>query len=282
MKLVSFEWDGAPGYGAVTGDELVRLDMEPGAAPDLKSALATGQLTRPGALGGKARLRLSDVRLLPPIPNPGKILCVATNFHEPERGDKPAPDYPLLFTRFPESVTGHGSPILKPAISGKYDFEGELAVVIGKDGHHISQDDAMAHVAGFTCFNDGSVRDWQKHSTQFTPGKNFYRSGAMGPWLVTIDEIGDVAALGLETRVNGEVKQRIGMDRMIFTIPWLIAYFSTFTPLSAGDVIATGTPSGFGSTRNPPEFLSAGDVVEVEISGVGLLRNTVLDEQDFH
>ncbi|WP_292931376.1 fumarylacetoacetate hydrolase family protein [Novosphingobium sp. PASSN1] len=249
-----------------------------GAPVDLKSALATSWLADLPDGGQAERFALADLSLLPPVPNPGKVLCVVTNFHEPERGAKPVPEYPLVFTRFADSFTGHGQPLTKSRLTEKYDYEGELAVIIGRPGYRIGREQAMDHVAGYTCLNDGSMRDWQKHSTQFPPGKNFYRSGSMGPWLVTADELPDLAAMRLETRVNGEVRQAIGMDRMIFDIAWLIAYFSSFTPLAPGDIIATGTPSGFGSSRDPALFLQAGDVVEVEISGIGVLHNMVCDE----
>jgi len=277
MRLITFELSGQVGFGAVNGGEVVRLDT-PDDTDGLKGYLARrhGAWTSP-ALG--IRLPLSSVRLLPPVPDPSKIFCVAANFHEAGREAKPIPDYPILFTRIAEAQVGHESAILRPAVSEQYDFEGELAVVIGKFGHRIPRETALDHVAGYSCFNDGSVRDWQKHSSQYTPGKNFARSGSFGPWLVTADEIPSVGALSLTTRVNGVVKQSISLSKMTFDVPWLISYCSTFAPLHPGDVIATGTPLGFGSSRDPPEFLQAGDVVEVEISGVGLLRNSV--EQDF-
>ena len=278
MKLVSFEMDGKSAYGAVIHDRIVRLDTLPGAAADLKSAIAACGAVPWPALPEKGDIALASVRLLPTIPNPGKIICVASNFREQSSEDKPDPEYPIVFIRFAESMTGHEQPLIKPVVTQRFDFEGELAVVIGKAGHKIPRERAMEHVAGYSCLNDGSVRDWQKHSTQFTPGKNFFRSGSIGPCLVTVDEVPDVAALTLQTRVNGMVKQEIALARMIFDIPWLISYFSTFTPLAPGDVIATGTPSGFGATRTPPEFLRSGDVIEVEIQGIGTLKNPVQDE----
>ena len=278
MRLVSFEVDGETGFGAIVGEGIARLDKQPGAAADLRSAIGEGHVKGWPAVPFEADVALDAVNLLPPIPNPGKVICVAVNFHEPAREGKPDPEYPLVFVRFGESFAGHEQLLIKPAVTENYDFEGELAVVIGRHGHKIPREHAMDYVAGYSCLNDGSVRDWQKHSSQFTPGKNFFRSGSIGPWLVTADEISDPKALKLQTRVNGVAKQEIGMDRIIFDIPWLISYFSTFTPLEPGDVIATGTPSGFGSSRNPQEFLSAGDCVEVEITGIGTLRNTVSDE----
>ncbi|MBF9034336.1 5-carboxymethyl-2-hydroxymuconate isomerase [Rhodobacterales bacterium HKCCE2091] len=275
MKLAAFLHGTETRTGIVDGD-LIRFDD---ATPDFDTLLPA--LTSPSGPGiaGNSSVRLDDVVLLPPIPRPGKILCVATNFREPLQ-DKPAPDFPLMFTRFAESVTGHGAPILKPKVSEKYDFEGEMAAIIGRPGHKIPRHAAMDHVAGFSCFNDGSVRDWQKHSSQFTPGKNFHRSAGFGPWLVTPDELPSPERTRLTTRVNGVAKQDITFDRMIFDTAWLVAYISTFTPLAAGDVIVTGTPSGFGSTRKPPEFLVPGDVVEVEITGIGTLSNTVEQDDD--
>ncbi|WP_202309310.1 fumarylacetoacetate hydrolase family protein [Mesorhizobium sp. L-8-10] len=272
LRFASFTHGSVPGYGLVEGDTILRLDAMPGAPVDLKSYLAD---RFPGLTPCKRNLPvlpLADVELLPPIPNPGKIFCVATNFHE---AGKEAPTFPLLFTRHAEAQVGHGQEILKPAASDRLDFEGELAVVIGRRAHRVAAADAMRHVAGYACFNEGSVRDWQKHSTQFTPGKNFYRSGGFGPWMVCTQEIPDPTVLALETRVNGVTKQAISMGRMIFDIPWLISYITTFAPLDPGDVIVAGTPSGFGSTRNPPEFLFPGDEVEVEIPGIGTLRNRV-------
>lgn len=275
LKFVTFNHRSGGGYGIVEGESILRLDVQPGAPADLKSFLARrfpGLSPAPGQ-----SLPLAEVTLLPPIPNPGKVFCIATNFHE---DGKPVPEFPLLFTRHAEAQTGHGSPILKPAVSDRYDFEGELAVIIGRRGHKIARDEAMAHVAGYACFNEGSVRDWQKHSTQFTPGKNFRHSGAFGPWMVCTREIPDPSGLSLETRVNGVTRQSVAMDRMIFDIPWLISYISTFAPLDPGDVIVTGTPSGFGSSRDPQEFLVPGDEVEVEITGIGTLRNTVAADID--
>lgn len=275
MKLASFEYHGNVEYGVVTGDHVAPADTQIGAPPTIRAYLASCEAGVPPSLPLAASVPLDAVRLLPAIPDPGKIICVATNFHEPAREGKPLPEYPLLFTRFAASIVGHGSSLEKPSVSEQYDFEGEVAIVIGKPGDCIAREKAMEHVAGYTCFNDGSVRDWQRHSTQFTPGKNFRRSGAFGPWILTANEVSDPSTLRLATRVNGVERQAIGLDSFIFDIPWLIAYISVFSPLETGDVIVTGTPSGFGSSRNPPEFLKSGDVVEVEVSGIGILRNEV-------
>lgn len=268
MRLASYEQGGSTGFGRLEADRIVPLHSP--AVPDLKSWLGQRSLAATGPA-----LPLEAVRLLPPVPQPGKILCVATNFIEPGQEDRPRPGYPLLFSRFADTVVGHGAALEMPVDSAQFDYEGELAVIIGKPGRHIAESEALEHVAGYTCFNDGTARDWQKHSSQFTAGKNFYHSGSLGPWMVCRDALPDLAQLQLQTRVNGVQTQAIGLDRMIFGLPWLIAYVSRFTPLAPGDVIATGTPTGFGSSRVPPQFLAEGDVIEVEISGLGILRNTV-------
>lgn len=278
MRLVSFEHDGRPGFGAVVGDRIAQLDQTPDGPADAKSFIEFGLAAGWPSLPAEGDLPLAAVRLLPPIPDAGKIICVASNFYEKAFEGKPVPSHPIVFTRYADCFVGHERPLIKPSVSEKFDFEGELVVAIGKHGHKISAERAMDYVGGYCCLNDGSVRDWQKHSSQFTPGKNFYQSASLGPWLVTADDIPDPSALTMRTLVNGEIKQQIGMDQMIFSISWLISYFSTFTPLAPGDLIATGTPSGFGSSRTPPEFLSVGDTIEVEISRIGVLRNTVCGE----
>ncbi|MDJ0711841.1 MAG: fumarylacetoacetate hydrolase family protein [Woeseiaceae bacterium] len=208
----------------------------------------------------------------------GRVLCVGVNYrpHIEEMG-REVPDYPVVFVRFPESLVGDGEPIIRPAVSEQFDFEGELAVIIGRDAHRVSRAAALDYVAGYSCFMDGSVRDWQRHTTQFTPGKNFNRSGALGP-LVPASEIPDPSVLELTTRVNGEVMQQARVADLVFDVPALIEYCSTFTTLKRGDVIATGTPGGVGAARRPPVWLAHGDRVEVEISHIGVLANPVRDE----
>ena len=209
---------------------------------------------------------------------PKKILCVGVNYrpHVEEMG-REVPDYPVVFTRFASSLVGHGEPVIRPRVSEQFDFEGELAVIISKTARHVSSEDALDYVGGYCCFFDGSVRDWQRHTMQFTAGKNFERSGAIGP-VVPATEVGDPRDLELTTRVNGEVMQRGRIADLVFDIPYLVQYCSTFARLEPGDVIATGTPGGVGAARTPPVWLRRGDVVEVEIPGVGLLRNPVRDE----
>ncbi len=211
---------------------------------------------------------------------PNKILCVGVNYrpHIEEMG-REVPDYPVVFTRFPSSLVGNGEALVRPRVSEQYDFEGELAIVIGKPARYVRRDKALEHVAGYCCFMDGSVRDWQRHTTQFTAGKNFDKSGAIGP-VVPASEITDPATLELTTRVNGEVMQHGRVADLVFDIPYLIEYCSTFALLEPGDVIASGTPGGVGAARRPPVWLRDGDVVEVEIPGIAVLRNPVRDEAD--
>jgi 2-keto-4-pentenoate hydratase/2-oxohepta-3-ene-1,7-dioic acid hydratase in catechol pathway len=214
------------------------------------------------------------------IPNPDKILCVGINYvdHQAETGQA-KPERPVIFTRFANSQVGHGQPMIRPRVSEKFDFEGELAVVIGRPGRHIIESEALSYVIGYACYNDGSVRDWQRHTTQFTPGKNFIGTGAFGPWLVTADEATGIANASISTRLNGEEVQQARTSEMVFSIPELIAYISTFTELVPGDVISTGTPGGVGAARKPPLWMKPGDVVEVAIEGIGVLRNSVMAEQ---
>jgi 2-keto-4-pentenoate hydratase/2-oxohepta-3-ene-1,7-dioic acid hydratase in catechol pathway len=197
--------------------------------------------------------------------------------HRQETGREPT-KYPTLFLRIAASQVGHRQPMVRPKASVELDYEGELAVILGKSGRHIPESEAMSYIAGYSCYNDGSVRDWQRHTTQFGPGKNFHRTGAFGPWLVTKDELPDPYRQTLVTRVSGEELQRTEVSAMTFKIEFLIHYLSTVYELRPGDVISTGTPGGVGSKRNPQRFLKAGDHVEVEISGIGILSNLVIDE----
>lgn len=278
MKIISFEQSGQAGYGAVEGDTVRVLSAVEGAPATLAEVLAAGRLADLMEKAGET-VAFADVRLLPVIPRPGKILCVGHNYedHRKETG-RAKVDHPSIFTRFADTLVADGAPIMKPRESGDLDFEGELAVVIGTGGRRIPVEEAARHVAGFAAFNDASVRDWQWHTHQFTPGKNFPGTGAFGPWMVTPDEIGDLSQHRIETRLNGQVVQSAGFDQMIFPIAEIIAYCSTFTALSAGDVILTGTPGGVGAKRTPPLWMTPGDVVEVEITGLGLLRNPVAAE----
>ena len=281
MKLASYQLGGEPSFGIVTDDGLIDLPKRIDRGVDLKAALDLA-----GGVGAfrqfendKPDFAKHDVAFLPVIPKPDKIMCIGLNYrdHAEETGAD-IPKYPTIFVRFANSQVGHLNPIMRPQVSTKYDYEGELAVVIGRPAQHVSRDTALDYVAGYTCFNDGTVLDWQGHTSQFTAGKNFFQSGAMGPWLTTPDEVGDPGQLGLITRLNGEVVQQGSTADLLFDVAALIAYISTFTQLRPGDVIATGTPAGVGYRRRPPRYLRAGDVVEIEIEKVGLLRNPVGDE----
>lgn len=281
MKLASYRVAGRASWGLVKGAEIADVGAVPGVPwPDLKAVIAAGAYADVLDYAGKARSVSQDkIDWLPVITNPQKIICIGLNYemHRKETGRSEVA-YPTIFTRFADSQLGHARPIVRPSVSTALDYEGELAVVIGRPGRHIKAADAFKHVAGYACYNDATIRDWQRHTHQFTPGKNFPATGAFGPWLTTADEIADITALTLTTRVNGMVVQQAGLDQMIFPIQTLIEYCSTFTPLAPGDVIVTGTPGGVGAKREPPLFLKPGDRVEVDIPGVGLLTNEIVDE----
>ena len=280
MRLVSFiRADGAASFGLLETDQI--KDCGPALSAryaDLRAVLAADATAELEAAEGPL-LDMGAVTLVSPIPNPDKILCSGLNYltHIKETGrDKPT--HPSIFTRYPSSVLGHGVDLIRPKVSEKFDYEGELAIVIGKPGRHIAEADAWDHIAGYACFNDGSIRDYQVHTSQFWPGKSFDDTGSMGPALVTPEEVGDVTAARLSTRVNGETVQDTLISDLAITIPEIIAYCSTVTKLLPGDVIATGTPGGVGRFREPPLYMKPGDVCEVEIDGIGLLRNGIVDE----
>lgn len=279
MKVVSFLRNGKSSYGVVSGDGIVDVGAKLGGKyPDLVAVLKAGALgeVEAAAKGTAADLPYKGTVLLPVIPNPGKIVCVGVNYdeHRREMGREP-PGHPTIFVRFPESQVAHDQPLLKPAESDKLDYEAELAVIIGKTGYKVSEADAFSIVAGYSCYNDGSVRDWQTHTGQFTPGKNFVATGGFGPWMVTANDIPDPQALKIESRLNGQVMQSSNTDLMTFNIRKIIAYVTTFTPLQPGDVIATGTPGGVGTKRNPPVYMKDGDIIEIEIEKIGILSNPV-------
>ncbi len=280
MRLLSFiRADGTASYGTLHDDKIKECSNALRAQyPDVRSLLTAGEMDALAADDG-AIFEQTDVTLTSPIPNPDKIICIGLNYqaHLDETGmDKPKK--PSIFTRYPSSLVAQGENIIRPRASYMHDYEGELAVVIGNRARHVSEADAMGYVAGYTCLNDGSIRDYQGHTTQFWPGKNFVGSGSVGPWIVTADELPDPNALMLETRLNGETVQSSPVSDLAFKIPELIAYISTVTELLPGDIIATGTPSGVGLYRKPRLFMKHGDTVEVEISGIGTLTNGVVDE----
>lgn len=280
MKLLSYTLAGRPAFGAMTAAGIRDLSARyAGRCATLRDLLALG---RPlPSVEEIERLPLvadSDVHYLPVMPEGGAIFCVGLNYaaHARESG-RALPKHPSTFLKLGRSLVGHDTPLRRPKVSAMLDWEAELAVVIGRRARHVDEAHALACVAGYTCLNDVTVRDWQ-HERDVTQGKNFLASGACGPWMVTADEIADPATLTVMSRVNGVPMQRASTSDLIFSVPRLVAYFSILTELRPGDMISTGTPAGVGHRREPPVFLRPGDVVEVEVSGVGILRNTVVDE----
>ncbi|MBL4827905.1 MAG: fumarylacetoacetate hydrolase family protein [Spongiibacteraceae bacterium] len=276
MKYVSFKRpDGTASYGRLDAETIYDLAGN-GAPDDLKAAITTGNLS---ALIDGETYALSDITLLPVVPNPTKIFCVGHNYesHRQETGRDKVGN-PSIFTRFADTLNGQGQDILQPRVSTDLDYEAELAVIIGKEGRAISEADAMDYIAGYACFNDVSVRDWQWHTRQFTPGKNFPTTAPFGPYMVTPDEAGDLSDVRVVSRLNGAVMQDQPISDLIFPIAQVIAYISAFTPLKPGDVIATGTPGGVGAKRTPPVWMKPGDTIEVEIGPVGILKNTIAQE----
>lgn len=284
MRLCNFRFGERKSYGALTARGIVDLGVRIGGSPaDVLAMLRAGLIreARDVANSGQRDYALEDVQLLSPTGRDSRYFCVGVNYPERNEEYKDGSErakYPSLFMRSHTSFSDPGQPILRPKESEQLDYEGEIAIVIDQGGRRIPQDRALAHVFGYCCANEGSVRDWLRHSKfNVTQGKNFDRSGSLGPWLVTADEVG-TESLRITTRVNGEVRQDDASDRMIFPIPYLISYISTFCSLETGDVILTGTPSGAGARLDPPRYLVPGDVVEVEVSRIGVLRNEVADD----
>lgn len=278
MKIASFQAkDGQNGYGVVEGDQI--LTPTPAflaACPDLRAVLRQGRVAE--LIGVyTATVELDQVQLLPPIPNPERVFCVGINYPKryPIDGKIVRPDHIILFAKLPGTLVGHRQPLEVPTgeAAETFDYEGEIAAVIGKAGRHISAADALDHVAGYTVVNDGSVRAWQKHSVH--AGKNFANSGACGPWMVTSDDVTDPEAMRLTTRLNGEIVQDTTASEMFFSLPTVIAYLSQTIDLRPGDIIATGSPEGSGGSRQPQRFLRKGDVLDITVSGVGTLHSPV-------
>ena len=281
MKLLSFTRLGKTGFVAVVKDGII--DLTGKLDPEIKSIKELISLNMEDEaeeyIAGKTKdLSFSDFTFLPVIPNPEKIMCIGLNYleHKKETG-RPDVDNPTIFTRFADSQVAHLQPLIKPDNSDRFDYEAEMAIVIGKGGRFISEEDALSHIAGYTCYNDGSVRNYQRHTSQFTPGKTFPGTGGFGPYLVTPSEVGDYRKLPIELRLNGNVMQKATLADLIFPIPRLISYISEFTALSSGDVIVTGTPGGVGDKRNPPVYMVPGDVVEVDFGKVGIIMNFITE-----
>jgi 2-keto-4-pentenoate hydratase/2-oxohepta-3-ene-1,7-dioic acid hydratase in catechol pathway len=285
MKLLSFAArDGRRSFGAVVDGGVIDLAPRLVGVADLQALIARDGLdaARAAARSAPADYRLDEIAFLPPILAPEKILCIGVNYvnrNEEYRDASEPPKYPSIFLRTPGSLTGHLQPILRPPESPQLDYEGEIVLVIGKGGRRIPRDRAREHVFGLTAMNEGTIRDWVRHGKfNVTQGKNFAGSGAVGPWIVPAAEIGDFGDLRVTTRVNGEQRQHDTTANLAFPFDYLIEYVSTFAELRPGDVIATGTPAGAGARFTPPRYLVPGDVVEVEVEGVGTLANTVRDE----
>ena len=280
MKISSFILAGKATYGLVNDEQVfpatANLQEQYADLRALLAANATDQLADHVEATGVA---IDDVTMLPTIPNPDKVICVGLNYvtHIEETGKK-APAYPILFTRFPASQVGHNEALVRPKVSSDFDYEGELAVIIGEACRHVSKEDAMSKVAGYACFNDGSIRDYQWHTTQFGPGKWFDKSGSVGPWMVTADEAGNPEDMHLQTRLNGKIMQDTSVNDLLFDVPALIEYISTIVELLPGDIIATGTTGGVAAFHTPPAWMKDGDTIEVEISGIGILSNNIIDE----
>jgi 2-keto-4-pentenoate hydratase/2-oxohepta-3-ene-1,7-dioic acid hydratase in catechol pathway len=280
MRLMSFRDQSVSSYGIARKTGVVDLRHRYPASATLRDFLAA-DLVGDAAQHQEAPVDRTweELRFEPVITNPDKIVCVGLNYRDHIAETKRTiTDKPVLFARFTGSQSGHEEPLVRPKVSVQFDYEGELAVVIGKPGRHIPENAALNHVAGYSCYNDGSIRDWQRHTTQFLPGKTFASTGAFGPWLVTADEIPDPTTLTLETRLNGQVVQRATTDLLIHSIPRLINYISTILPLLSGDVIVTGTPGGVGDRRDPQLWMKPGDTVAVEITAIGTLTNTIENE----
>jgi 5-carboxymethyl-2-hydroxymuconate isomerase len=284
VKLISFEAGGHRSFGIVDGAKVIDLGPRLDGVAGLEGLLTPESQAKAAAAakGADADFDLAEIRYRRPIAYPEKIICVGVNYahRNEEYDDTTLPDYPSVFLRTPDSFVAHGEAILRPPESERLDYEGEIAIVIGKAGRRIPKETALDHIAGLTCLNEGTIRDWTRHGKfNVTQGKNFDRSGSVGPWLVTADEFSSgYAELRVTTRVNGEVRQDDTTAHLIFDFAYLISYLSIWTGLKPGDVISTGTPIGAGARFDPPKWLVPGDVVEVEATGIGILSNPIEDE----
>ena len=277
MRWLSFEVAGRESFGFLGEDDVLTDVGARGGFPDLKAAIAADALAQLASDVGNDRIPLSDIRYLPTIPNPDKVLCVGLNYraHQEETG-RGGEGVPTIFTRFAASQMGHLEPMVRPRESATLDYEGEIAMIIGRPGRRIARADALSHVAGFSIYNDGSVREYQRQTSQFTPGKNFSATGGFGPWMMTPDEIGDLDDMEITTRLNGEVMQNARASLLVHGFAELIGFCSIFTELVPGDVIVTGTPGGVGAARTPPVFMDDGDSIEIEVKPIGRLVNPVI------
>lgn len=283
-RLATFSINGKTRYGAVTDKGMVDLSARHSQWPTLREVIEAGALRRlvEEAEAFAVDFPLDAIAYGIPIPSPEKIICVGVNYpdrNEEYKDGQAAPANPSLFIRFPRSFVGHGAALVRPPESPQLDYEGEVVIVIGKSGRRIAEADALGHIAALSLCNEGTIRDWVRHAKfNVTQGKNFDRTGSIGPWLVPFTDEAQIADITLSTRVNGEIRQQDRTSRMIFSFRKIINYISTFTTLVPGDIIVTGTPTGAGARFDPPIWLKPGDVIEVEADGIGVLRNSVVDE----
>ena len=281
MKFVSFLLKGSPKFGISDGKSITDLTNKISGSKTLKELISNNGINdaKKYAKENPGSININEIEFLPLIPNPGKIICVGLNYsdHVNEIGITLEKN-PVIFLRVPESQTAHKQIIQKPKVSNHLDYEGEMAVIMGNAGKHIEPKNALKHIVGYSCYNESTVRDWQQHTKQFTMGKNFEKTGSFGPYMVLAEEISDYKKLTIQTRLNDKVMQKASLSQLIFDIPTLISYISKAMPWQAGDVLVTGTPGGVGFKRNPPVYMKDGDKIEVEITDVGILTNTIKDE----
>lgn len=285
MKFISFTYENKNSFGIVKEDTVIDLTQYIDGVTDLREAIRKDKLNELSEMASltETGISLEEVRYLPTITNPEKIICIGVNYLDRNaeyKDDSELPKYPSVFMRTRESLVGHKEDILDPPESSQLDYEGEIVLIVGKDGRRIPTEQAKTHIAGMTIMNEGSIRDYLRHAKfNVTQGKNFAKSGSIGPWMVTSDELDPFSSLEIKTKVNGELRQNDNTDNLMFSFEYLVSYLSTFYHLKAGDIIATGTPNGAGARFDPPKYLTAGDFVEVEVSGIGSLKNGVITEE---
>ena len=285
MKFISFTYENKNSFGIVKEDTVIDLTQYIDGVTDLREAIRKDKLNELSEMVSltETGISLKEIRYLPTITNPEKIICIGVNYLDRNaeyKDDSELPKYPSVFMRTRESLVGHKEDILDPPESSQLDYEGEIVLIVGKDGRRIPMEQAKKHIAGMTIMNEGSIRDYLRHAKfNVTQGKNFAKSGSVGPWMVTSDELDPFSSLEIKTKVNGELRQNDNTDNLMFSFEYLVSYLSTFYQLKAGDIIATGTPNGAGARFDPPKYLTAGDVVEVEVSGIGSLKNGVITEE---
>ena len=285
MKFISFTYENKNSFGIVKEDTVIDLTQYIDGVTDLREAIRKDKLNELSEMVSltETGISLKEIRYLPTITNPEKIICIGVNYLDRNaeyKDDSELPKYPSVFMRTRESLVGHKEDILDPPESSQLDYEGEIVLIVGKDGRRIPTEQAKTHIAGMTIMNEGSIRDYLRHAKfNVTQGKNFAKSGSIGPWMVTSDELDPFSSLEIKTKVNGELRQNDNTDNLMFSFEYLVSYLSTFYQLKAGDIIATGTPNGAGARFDPPKYLTAGDVVEVEVSGIGSLKNGVITEE---